>query len=233
MPSAKRSAAHRFLVRLRGEKPAGTAGLRYTRRARLRGETGPIAGPAVDRAAGLLGEGPRFARTRSGVIGRKGVVALAVCLMLVATAVMASLPIARLGTAANGGTATNDATAVAAVGASPSPSDSPSDSPSPSPQASSAAPATAQPRVGTPIPGSAFLAYTVRAGDTLSRIANCLRTVGHDALLGQQHQRSGPAAGEDRPDHEDPADGRPGDRGPAGRDDPIDRRQVRHRPRRS
>ena len=77
-----------------------------------------------------------------------------------------------LGTAANGGTATNDATAVTAIGASQSPSDAPSDSPSPSPQASSAAPATAQPRVGTPIPGSAFLAYTVRAGDTLSRIAN-------------------------------------------------------------
>ncbi len=99
-------------------------------------------------------------------------VALAVCLVLVATAVMASLPIARLGTAANDETATNDATTVTAIGASQSPSDAPSDSPSPSPQASSSAPATAQPRVGTAIPGSAFLAYTVRAGDTLSRIAN-------------------------------------------------------------
>lgn len=172
MPSAKRNAAHRFLLRLRGEKPAGTAGLRYTRRARLRGETGPIADPAVDRAAGLLGERPRFARARSGVFGRKSVVAVAVCLMLAATAVMASLPMAQLGTAANGATAADDATAVAAIGASPSPSNSPSASPSASPQASSAAPATAQPRVGTPIPGSAFLAYTVRAGDTLSRIAN-------------------------------------------------------------
>jgi Membrane proteins related to metalloendopeptidases len=94
------------------------------------------------------------------------VVALAVCLVLVATVVMASLPISHLGTAAN------DATAVAAISASPSPSESPSDSPSPSPQASPSAPATTQPRVGTPIPGSAFLAYTVRAGDTLSRIAN-------------------------------------------------------------
>jgi murein DD-endopeptidase MepM/ murein hydrolase activator NlpD len=92
--------------------------------------------------------------------------------MLAATAVMASLPMAQLGTAANGATAADDATAVAAIGASPSPSNSPSASPSASPQASSAAPATAQPRVGTPIPGSAFLAYTVRAGDTLSRIAN-------------------------------------------------------------
>ena len=89
---------------------------------------------------------------------------MAVCLMLVATAVMAS--IAQLGTAAN------DATRVAAISASPSPSEAPSDSPSPSPQASSPAPATAQPRVGTAIPGSAFLAYKVRAGDTLSRIAN-------------------------------------------------------------
>ena len=101
---------------------------------------------------------------------------MAVCLMLVATAVMASLPIALRGTAANDGTPANDATAVAAIGASQSPSDAPSEGPSPSsspsPQASSAAPATAQPRVGTPIPGSAFLAYTVRAGDTLSRIAN-------------------------------------------------------------
>ena len=91
---------------------------------------------------------------------------MAVCLMLVASAVMASLSISQPGTAAN------DGTTVAAISASPSPSDSPSDSPSPSPQASSAAPATAQPRVGTAIPGSAFLAYKVRAGDTLSRIAN-------------------------------------------------------------
>jgi len=100
------------------------------------------------------------------VIGGRGIVAVAVCLIIVATAVMASLPIPQSGTAAN------DGTPVAAISVSPSPSDLPSDSPSPSPQASSAAPATAQPRVGTPIPGSAFLAYTVRAGDTLSRIAN-------------------------------------------------------------
>jgi len=115
---------------------------------------------SIDRAGLPLG------RKRSGVIGRRGVVAVAVCLMLVATAVMVSLPLAQFGTAAN------DATMVAAVSASPSPSASPSDSPSPSPQASSAGPATAQPRVGTPIAGSAFLAYRVRAGDTLSRIAN-------------------------------------------------------------
>jgi len=154
--------------------------MRYTRRARLNGETGPTADPSANRAAGLPTvppppmasprsidrAGPRFARTRAGVVGRKGVVALAVCLVLVATVVMASLPISHLGTAAN------DATAVAAISASPSPSESPSDSPSPSPQASPSAPATTQPRVGTPIPGSAFLAYTVRAGDTLSRIAN-------------------------------------------------------------
>ena len=114
----------------------------------------------IDRAEPPLG------RTRPGVIGRRGVVAVAVCLVLVASAAMASLPMSQPGTAAN------DGTTVAAIGASPSPSDSPSDSPSPSPQASSAAPATAQPRVGTAIPGSAFLAYKVRAGDTLSRIAN-------------------------------------------------------------
>jgi murein DD-endopeptidase MepM/ murein hydrolase activator NlpD len=94
------------------------------------------------------------------------VVALAVCLMLVASVVVASLPISQLGTAAT------DGTTVAAIGVIQSPSDAPSDSPSPDSQASSSAPATAQPRVGTAIPGSAFLAYRVRAGDTLSRIAN-------------------------------------------------------------
>jgi murein DD-endopeptidase MepM/ murein hydrolase activator NlpD len=142
--------------------------VRYTRRARLPGETAPIADATIDRTAGISGQQPRFARPRSGLVGRKGVIALAVCLMLVATAVMASLPLAQSGTAAN------DATLIAAHSASPSPSASasPSDSPSPSPEASSAGPATAQPRVGTPIEGSAFLAYRVRAGDTLSRIAN-------------------------------------------------------------
>ena len=92
--------------------------------------------------------------------------ALAVCVLLVATVVLASLPLAQHGTAAN------NATPIAAASASPSPTDAASDSPSPSPQLSPSAPATAEPRIGTPIPGSAFLAYTVRAGDTLSRIAN-------------------------------------------------------------
>ncbi len=204
MPSAKGNAARRLLARIRGEKPAtdtAPAGLRYTRRARHKGETGPIAAttvdpavappvdraadPAVDRAAATVGKAPPpmawrrsdhrglpLGLRRSGVIGRKGAVALAVCLVLVATVVMA-MPLSALhGTATSSPTATDVATAVAAVSASPSPSDAPSDSPSPSPQASSTAPATAQPRVGTPIPGSAFLAYTVRAGDTLGRIAN-------------------------------------------------------------
>jgi murein DD-endopeptidase MepM/ murein hydrolase activator NlpD len=104
--------------------------------------------------------------TRTGAIGRRGVFALAVCVLLVATVVLASLPLAQHGTAAN------NATPIAAASASPSPTDAASDSPSPSPQLSPSAPATAEPRIGTPIPGSAFLAYTVRAGDTLSRIAN-------------------------------------------------------------
>jgi murein DD-endopeptidase MepM/ murein hydrolase activator NlpD len=94
------------------------------------------------------------------------VVALAICLMLAASVAMASLPISQPRTAAN------DGTTIAAIGVSMSPSEAPSDSPSPSPSPSPTAPATAQPRVGTPIPGSAFLAYKVRAGDTLSRIAN-------------------------------------------------------------
>ena len=206
--------------------------MRYTRRARLRGETGPVADPAVERAAGLLGEGPRFARTRSGAFGRKGVIAVAVCLMLAATAVMASLPMAQLGTAANGAAAANDATAAppsAPARAPPTLRRPPLASPSDGPQAGSAAPATAQPRVGTPIPGSAFLAYTVRAGDTLSRIANAFGLSTTTLYWANSDQHSGPTAGEDRPGHKDFADGRSDDRGPGGRDDHLDRGQVRHR----
>lgn len=116
---------------------------------------------SIDRPQPLLG------RKRAGIVGRKGVVALAVCLVLVTSAAMASLPILHNATAAN------NATGVAAASASPSgsPSNPPSDSPSPSPQATASTPATVGPRVGTPIAGSAFLAYRVRAGDTLSRIA--------------------------------------------------------------
>jgi murein DD-endopeptidase MepM/ murein hydrolase activator NlpD len=114
-----------------------------------------------------------FGGKQRSVVGRRGVVAVAVCLVLVATALMASLPISQPGTAANNAaTGTAAGGTAAAVIASPSPVPSASGSPSPSPQTSPSTPPTPEPRVGTPIPGSAFLAYTVRAGDTLSRIAN-------------------------------------------------------------
>ena len=163
--------------------------MRYTRQVRLTREVGPIAGRsaapgaaerAIDRTAARRREASTtmasarsveasrspVERKRSVVAGWRGVLALAVCLMLAASVAMASTPMSQPGIAANGGTA------VAAIAVTPSPSPAPSESPSPSPQPSPSGPATAQPRVGTPIPGSAFLSYTVQGGDTLNRIAN-------------------------------------------------------------
>ena len=157
-------------------RPVEPAGVRYTRRARLTGATEPITDPVVDWAAELLGPAlppetstsalprarHRRARKRSGVIGRRGVAVLAVCLMLavsVVTAVMPSQP----------GTAASDGSRVGAIGtidAGQSLSEVTLDSPF------ATALGTYPGRVGLPIAGSAFLAYTVKAGDTLVRIAN-------------------------------------------------------------
>ena len=138
----------------------------------MRGEAATDAERAPDRtpaasSRSIVMARPRQERTRSRVIGR-GLVAVAVCLMLVASVAMASLAMSAPGSAASTGTP------VAAVSPSASavPSASPSASPSDSPSASPTPPATPEPRVGTPIDGTAFLAYRVRPGDTLGRIAN-------------------------------------------------------------
>jgi murein DD-endopeptidase MepM/ murein hydrolase activator NlpD len=180
LPPVNRNPAHRLLARFRGEKPVETAGLRYTRRVRPRSQTEPIAGPTVKRVAGRLAAVPAplamahpidpavppLGRKRSGLLGWKGVVALAICVMIAASVAMASLSISQPGTAAS------NRTQVPAIGAAPSPSEVPTDNPSPTLLATPPAAATAEPRVGSPISGSAFQAYTVRAGDTLTRIAN-------------------------------------------------------------
>jgi len=110
--------------------------------------------PAADRAAGLSARATIRTNAIGPLIGRR---AWSQCGLPDArgAAVMASLPIALRGTAANDGTPANDATAVGRHRRQPEPSAlrrKARPESSPSPQPAPTAPATAQPRVGTPIP---------------------------------------------------------------------------------
>ena len=146
-----------------------------TKAGMLRAASSARPDPAVvDWLAGPLGEAPatistvprlsvRMPSFRSRELRRWVAVGLAVCLVVTAS-VFLFLPSGQKGAAAD---PTLDPS-FAFASFTPSPTDTatpgPTDSPTPKP--------TAPPRVALPIAGSAFLSYTVRAGDTLTRIAN-------------------------------------------------------------
>jgi murein DD-endopeptidase MepM/ murein hydrolase activator NlpD len=101
-----------------------------------------------------------------GKVGRKGLIFSVIAVILIVSAVAASLPLYQ---PSSGGSGATTAAALSpdasATNSSPTPSASPTPTGSPTPQP------TLPPRTGVPIPGTAFLAYQVRAGDTLYRIA--------------------------------------------------------------